>query len=766
MASRVFEHAQRATELFALTTRTVFAAPIAVGLSATALLVLPAQSREIYLAIVSDRDYLRGVLGLIGILWLSAALYAWNFKLVTERIDDLYPSHAHLNVDRRLKDVRGLKALICAVLPIAGLVLGLLRLLPDVWHAKLLIGNSAPELQHRLAFIPQDVVIVALIAGILGCLLLLALRTMRDLRLLDLSSWLVAAAVYLAPAALDRYELVQLSRTCGPLWTFALVGIAIIPTVRIILFFAQRIVFSAIVWMMLFLNQVLPPARLVWLILALTSGSLSVVLWRQDSAPGVDPDWNNPTSQTLSASDLGPQFARWLAARGIAAQGLDELGGTRTAQSHRKLPVFVVAAQGGGIYAASAAMTFLAAMQDRCSNFSRHVFAISAVSGGAIGSAVFQSLVSEHASRDDTCFPAPEAERLTPIVSRIATDDHISALVASTPYDWLVKSVFLPNWSIERAEALKTSISASYPSSIAVQKSPTALARKASTYWQPEATPPALILASTSVETGQRVAFSPMSLNRLGDGNIYAFQDLQVSLSPASAHALADLTLIDAAVTSARFPGVLPAWPITYASQVSTSGLGSGFRRLNFVDGGYADASGASTAAEIIAALRQYIESAKLTDKVSLHLILVTDNETTVDIASKDGTEFSDLIAPINTLLNVRQLLARSAVTRAIKELDDEIRMGSAVEMTIHKIELDHRIFPLPLGWMLSHTTNELIRIMLGAAEHCPAGMTTRATPLDTALNPELRALRPTLFDQIMLNNSCRQAEIVRRLAP
>jgi hypothetical protein len=47
------------------------------------------------------------------------------------------------------------------------------------------------------------------------------------------------------------------------------------------------------------------------------------------------------------------------------------------AASTEKFPIFVVSAQGGGIYAAHNAATFLARMQDLCPAFRRHLFAVS-----------------------------------------------------------------------------------------------------------------------------------------------------------------------------------------------------------------------------------------------------------------------------------------------------------------------------------------------------------------------------------------------------
>ena len=63
-------------------------------------------------------------------------------------------------------------------------------------------------------------------------------------------------------------------------------------------------------------------------------------------------------------------------------------------------------------------------------------------------------------------------------------------------------------------------------------------------------------------------------------------------------------------------------------------------------------------------------------------------------------------MAPFKTLLKVRELLARRAVTRAVNEA------GNAVMV----IELDQQTFPLTLGWKISDTTNRLVEFLLGDA--------------------------------------------------
>ena len=76
-------------------------------------------------------------------------------------------------------------------------------------------------------------------------------------------------------------------------------------------------------------------------------------------------------------------------------------------------PVYIVAAQGGGIYAAYHAAVLLARLQDLCPEFRNHLFAISSVSGGSLGAAVFASTVKALAAKPNApASPDPFDEHL------------------------------------------------------------------------------------------------------------------------------------------------------------------------------------------------------------------------------------------------------------------------------------------------------------------------------------------------------------------
>ena len=127
-------------------------------------------------------------------------------------------------------------------------------------------------------------------------------------------------------------------------------------------------------------------ARLWWTFgLASLVGVIALIAYHRDVAE--TSVWNyDPNVVRTGAGSSLPEYAR----DGLSSV-FDEWLSKRNAGGS-KYPVFIIAAEGGGIYAAAATSLFLAKLQDDFPDFVKHVFAISAVSGGAIGATIFQAL--------------------------------------------------------------------------------------------------------------------------------------------------------------------------------------------------------------------------------------------------------------------------------------------------------------------------------------------------------------------------------------
>lgn len=745
----------RSSQAFSFTERTVKFGPLLASLAGFLILILPPQSREIYLSIIESGDVLRGGFGVAAILLFSAALHSWNSKLVNRRIDQLYPDHASLSVDRSLKGIRSFKALVCAALPPAGLLMALLAVVADLERARTQVRESGlywlpqtaseHELLAKLQSIQIHVALSGLIVAAVALIALFHLRRLRQFDGLNGLSWLICIGVVAAPL-MERPLLVEVSRVLGPLAVMGLAFITFTCFARVFLFLL-RCAFAAITFGILQSSRVFGGPRLfIALSIAATATVARLFLALVELPPPLRPI--PPPALSIADKELTARFDEWLNVRGITEQSQ----GTRA-----PYPVFIVAAEGGGIYATSSALKLLAALQDECTAFAEHVFAISAVSGGAIGASIFQSLAYHRPlSRAAPC-AAAYSSPFSFAASAIAAGDYLSPLLASTPYDWFMKIVpYLQ--SDMRARALTNGFIISYDQAAKPVWS-VLLDRPFNSHWTGTIAP-ALLLNATSVETGFRGVFSPFALDGIGEGTLFALSDLPDLLSGKSVEGRKEIrarldvqTVIDAAVTSARFPGVLPAWPLSHR------GL-----QLNFVDGGYADASGATTAVDVFQTLKEHIAKREGAWRPSLgagqpsdgvrplpprtvllRLILLTDNETTVDLASERGTRFRDIVAPVTALLNVRQLLARRAVKRAVSQVDPE---------EILKFEIDHRIFPLPLGWTLSNLSNNLVGAMLGSAQ--------RPCVKNEAAQNDAMPAAPTLFHQVVGRNSCTHQEIIK----
>ena len=737
------------SQYFRLLAHTVYLAPLIMGTAAAWLFATVPQMQEVYLGIVEDRDYGRGIAGLAAVSLFSGLLYAWNHIEVSGRIDAIYPDHADIHLDRRIFDVRDLKTAFAASLPFFGLFIGLAQVYRHVLDA----GEAG--LPHgalkTLSNLPGAIIAAAAIT-LVTYIALLALfhrfrKRTRSLKLLLYFCYGFAALLVAVPILVPDATLIA-SRFAGPLAGTAFVLIEAAVAVRLLFWFLQKI-FSVILalpsWLLMATDGLPLGLRQAVIVLfpliAVAALAADVILGDRSGS-----ELEQESTVAEEANDIGPIFQAWLAERKIGSG---------------RYPVFVVSAQGGGIYAASTAGAFLATMQDHCPAFARHVFAISAVSGGSVGASLFDAAFADSIARGTNRKAAVDVEpgcdslfarpgELSRRLRTITQDDHISPVLAYLVPDFLrglVRASLLwdsgkPSskspcggsaWGRRDSileESFIDSFKRSGPSSkggdydCPAQEERNLLARPFSDSWSEKGDVPALLLNATWVETGYRVAFAPFSLEPFGGGTLYSFNNLSQKASGP--------TLIEAAVISARFPALMPPWTLE---------LGKG-SRLTFVDGGYADSSGAATALQLYNKLKEVGGNT-----IDLYLITLTDKSKALTAAA--GVEpvgstpvrgwLYDLFSPVNTLLSVRDLQSRKAVTEARTELGEKMIV----------VQLDQKAFPLPLGWKLSGLSSDFIRLTIGD----PARCTLAGDKGDTAVS-------------IANRNNCELKRIVDLISP
>jgi hypothetical protein len=643
------------------------------------------------------------------ILLVSAVWYLGYYRLYTMRTGWIYaqPTFPGIDVNRRQR----IALFTWAVLP--WLAIGLYFVIKAVArpHSSLPFAETLDELPvvSRWALIPVMMTWV-IAAGLAVVMVLDYFRESTTLQriIIGIVVALVIGAGIVSYGSVDT--IVWLYRLLGPLTCTMLMLLFAVSAFILLAVLSQKSGFPAltIVVLAVIVNVIFPiPIDVmtgmlivvcaIFMVMVLLSRLWSdaamamflmllvIVPWvRQGRSFSVEP-------HAGSAPDLRIKFMDWLGQRVDA-----------TAYSGRPYPVFIIAVEGGGIYAASAASLFLAKLEDANPGFSQHVFAISGVEGGAIGATVFQALMQSKSAPNK-----PPATPLVATVSRIMQDDHLSPLVGA------IIPEFLGAAAIGRAEAVAGSFR--YSVRQEDRAAGRALDERFANHWTEKSEAPALLLNSTWAETGFRVAFSPFALHGYDD-SLYSFTDENM---PGDQQ----VNLMDAAVVSARLPGMLPPYSIT---------MKAGDRELpwNFVDGGYSDISGASTALTIYRAL------ASVPGNAEVKLILLTSSNPQPDLTpnkvSISGTVFRDTLAPFTSLLKVRQMLGNQAVARVCEELKtrgDCTLEASNPESPLKLVELEVETYDLPIGWKLSHATFEMIRWMVGDRRLCRsdnAGLTNR----------------------------------------
>jgi|GEM_PF-2534587 len=670
----------------------------------------------------------------------------------------------------------------------------------------------------------------AVFAVAMCCTIAIGLLVGRLLGRFSNSKWrrwticLVVAALAAAVEGVSWFgsvgDMVSIYRFIGPLGTVALELLFLISTFALLAALSQRSGFPALTLVVLAaVVAVMFPSYAGWAVLALglvclifaamalLSGRfavaaimlllpvLGVANWHELHTAVVVRQ-NPPAAADADPLSVKVQFACWLEQRGVALSApasSQPSSGCRqrarppvvapaAAAGLQKYPVFIIAAEGGGIYAASAAATFLARLETVAPRFDEHVFAISGVSGGSIGAAIFQALDhAAHADKaastgalmsgaDPKCARPPAVGHrsaghpLTQEAANIMEDDHFSPVVGS-----IFPEIF--GAPLSRSAALV----ASFEYSAATQD---ALAGRAlcapfSQHWSAAGAAPALVLNSTWVETGFRVAFAPFHLNET-DESLYSFSD------PAMPDE-SNKTLMEAAAVSARFPLIMP--PFSAVMQD---------KRWNFVDGAYADNSGATTALDIYRAIKGVAPQS-----VDLRIVLITSSNPQPDLGGKaiNGTIFRDTIAPIDALMKVRSDLGNDAVARAcsyiyqdaagaggtaappVKKIDSRgmevnescIDHAGGRDAALQMVEIQDQTYGLSLGWKISKSSFAVVSWMLGEPENCPGRKRQTSNVPSSQVQtsgPSQQNENAQLTDVILQRNSCVLKSIVDLLSP
>jgi hypothetical protein len=809
----------------------VLISPIVFALALLFALISVPQIREIYVSAVEPGNGWRLLLGLIAIAMLSTSLFFgylsgwWVMRRTGVGAGSglIYPDAVLIKDDRRVMILRDGLASFCAAAPFLGVFFGVRSAARELAYKTEIIEGAAKQIGKPGRLLPPE--LESIVANlytlswiVLGMMVLLLLALLIGGRLRISDGWRVGWQRLRERFRLGRglslrypdypgwrrwmpFQWRQRMRTRIPLWILVLSALMLFGSPFALAISPES--FSS------FFRAIGPLATLGMALMTLATllfvvGDISrkmgvpimllvllvTVFWGIGRYLGQDATVTSQNAQagnrTITrdhrASALAEPFRRWLETRA-----------DRKAFEGRMYPVFVIAAQGGGIYAAGSATAVLSQMQDTCSNFAQHVFAISSVSGGSIGSVLFAGNTDQQQSAT-ICDPAAASSRThIELSKRVVRDDHLSATMAAAVPDILYNLGSLlahevgglmghemaPQTSVRgRAEALECSILLSYYRSASTSPADLAnICRKGATKpsrgigaaafetaW-PSRTPsaaPALVLNTTRTETGDRVAYAPFALKAVGDGTLLAFSELE--------HAEVQATVLEAAVTSARFPAMMPAKVIPYTQpstqgRMNPAGNRHHTRWRNFVDGGYADSSGATTALEIYYDLWKLVRDMPWARDVDLRLVLLTDDPST-NGGEPPGDGLVHAISPLITLFSVRSQMARRAVNRAVEDVQTFTNTTQKAttcddhDWRVRLVMLDQQSFSLPLGWMMSTPTAMLVERMVGT----PTRIDNRPSPVKDRESEHVgRAIKRAA--NILYNNSCTMYSMTELLA-
>lgn len=370
-------------------------------------------------------------------------------------------------------------------------------------------------------------------------------------------------------------------------------------------------------------------------------------------------------------------------------------------RADRKYPLFIVAAEGGGIRAAYWTATVLASIQDRDPCFADQLFALSGVSGGSLGSALFTALLA------DQRYPMPSfrcdgrgAPPLLPSAQAILGEDFLAPAMAAMLYPDLLQRILpRPVAHFDRARALEVSWERAWRKH---RKGSDRFAHPFDELWQDQQDYwlPALFLNATWVETGKRLIVSNLQLT---DDDFSDVEDLHRFYNHRA------LSLSTAVHLSARFTYVSPAGSLTKDGRLYG----------HAVDGGYFENSGATTALEVLKTIDQLAETDRFWRNVDPYVILISNEPADlhfphIDLATlpkdRNSTPLpccNEVLAPLTAMLNARAargIYARETTRWHVGE-SHFLHFGLCMEDTVE----------FPLGWTLSKVVRDAMKAQLGS---------------------------------------------------
>jgi hypothetical protein len=577
-----------------------------------------------------------------------------------------------------------------AAFPLLGFALGLwLARTPDpspdvstaVLHALAKMFEGAGEdalllIKKTLFAYNRSLAIGSVTLGLLAVAVGSALYFMQPLE--TQSARIANAIVVLPPIVITTFTLmpVELGRAIGPVSIIMLFMITLIIAIRVLNVFARRIGWPVVSTLLI--------SAVIFSAFDFNDNHL------MNRALGPTQVASSPKNEAV-----GDAFIEWVGSR-------PDLEAFR--QRGDKYPVFIVAAQGGGIYAAVHTASLLGALQDQCPSFFHHTFAISGVSGGSVGATVLLSLAATkqgHASTGCIGAPLTYEDSLVHRTDLVLSEDLLSPLLSGLLFtDFMQRFIPFPVSHLDRSRLIENALENSIANvaakaTVASPQQLNLINEPYGAHWVPQSLYPALVINTTDVGGGNRRLFSPFKLDA---PDILAAPE-PICDSKGGLRSSSELKLSAVAFLSARFPWVTPPGGFLVPDQDGRCRL-----KVRVVDGGYFENSGLTTALNIYKEIEIAAKQRGIADAIDIRLITLTRGEP----PTLTYTGFDELVAPITTLQSIR--VSRAFTSLAEAERDLRSNLGPDAPPKLYNIRLKDMDYPPPLGWSLSPITILLIQ--------------------------------------------------------
>ena len=425
------------------------------------------------------------------------------------------------------------------------------------------------------------------------------------------------------------------------------------------------------------------------------------------------------------------------------------------------VPAVFVSTAGGGSRAAYWTASILGALEDRTNGeFSKHLIAISGVSGGSLGAAIYRSLLAAGMPPGiyrETGEDAAARDFLGPVLATLATHDIVPPLSGRDEARESEKETVFHG---DRAVAIEQAWERAWADAVSNRPCGVAIEQCQNLFrgsflklfYAPSAKPekygwemtlPALLLNGTAVETGARVVTSSLKLECNWFGKKEPCTSKMRDVSDVLAH-LADNTpaqqgkldvrVSTAVSNSARFPLVMPAATANIA-QVAPSDASASAQSENaqsektteqritlparIVDGGYFENFGATTLHELLQELDKNLANKRF---MPIVIQISSDPELSTEFdpglgrpmvgKTAIGHFLAQLRVPIQAFANTRE--AQGVQARLLLN-DDVDRWNKGREKGNWKARYFHfRICPQPqphppLAWVLSDQAQKVL---------------------------------------------------------